>query len=114
MPDLTTTNTVHGIKFNRSGSCNRCPKEKEAPCCLGCPHFKNIEGVNTCLIYDKREQICEECSIGRPIKRTHINCINFPDHPWLGVIKNGKCIYKFETINSTELSKLSDLNTKWQ
>ena len=81
-----------GKKYHRIGKCNRC-----GACRLKCPHFKWVNGLATCMIYDKRSEICEECSAKYAGKRkiTHQNCINFPNHPGLSVIESGKCGYKF-------------------
>ncbi len=55
------------------------------------------------MIYYKRDQICDECTkkLGGIAEgraggdRDHKVCINFPDHPFLNCLKNGKCGYKF-------------------
>jgi hypothetical protein len=114
MADLTATHTVHGIKLSRSGACNRCSSLKVAPCCLGCPHFKRVNNINTCLIYATRGDVCAVCSEGQPKPVTHQVCIDFPDHPWLSVIKEGKCSYSFQGISEAETAKITDLTTKWQ
>lgn len=79
----------------RVGECNRC-----GHCCVidKCPHFKFVNGLATCLIYDKRDQICEECSAKRtgPNKYvTHKVCVGFPEHPHMRCLKTGQCGYKF-------------------
>lgn len=84
--------------WTRTGECNRCGQ-----CCIDkeCPHFKWVNGIPTCLVYDKRDQECEECKkrLGKDDKPdrsfTHKCCINFPDHPGLQCLKNGKCGFKF-------------------
>ncbi|OFW53983.1 MAG: hypothetical protein A2163_07890 [Actinobacteria bacterium RBG_13_35_12] len=93
MPDITFS--TKQFNFTRSGECNRCGQ-----CCISdkCPHFKWVDGVATCLIYDKRDQECEECKIklGKQGKSfTHKVCINYPDHPFLNCLKTGKCGYSF-------------------
>jgi len=84
--------------WTRTGECNRCGQ-----CCIDekCPHIAKVKGVWTCLIYDKRDQDCEECNKLFGVEgraggsRNHKVCINFPDHPFLNCLKSGKCGYKF-------------------
>ncbi len=87
-----TTHKINGISFNRCGTCNRC-----GICCKDeqCPHYVIVNNLPSCLIYDKREQKCEECSKIRKKYIDHKICIKFPDHPWLKVIKKKECSYKF-------------------
>ena len=112
------THTVHGVPFIRTGSCNRCPNIKPAPCCLGCPHFAIVNKQNTCLIYNKRGvEVCQKCSLKDEIE-THQECIDFPEHPWLGIIWNLSistiCSYKFEEIKTDDISKFDELNKTWR
>jgi hypothetical protein len=94
---------VHGINYKRTGKCDRCPENQPAPCCSDCVHFKIVNGKNTCLIYDKRHEVCKECSeaesqSGEKKKVTHQVCIDFPTNPWLWVVKKGLCNYKFKIL----------------
>ena len=95
MSPYLITNRAHGIPFNRSGTCNRCPSTQPAPCCLGCPHFEVVTGVNTCLIYDSRDKKCTQCTKDQGHYVDHSECIVFPEHPWLWVIQQGLCAYQF-------------------
>lgn len=106
MADLPVTHTVHGVKFNRQGSCLRC-----GVCCVNdkCSHYKVINKLPTCTIYDKRGEPCKEHG-----GDTHEVCIKFPDHPWLKVIKDGTCSYTFTPVNISESSKQDNLNSVWQ
>lgn len=104
---------VHGCTFIRTGSCNRCPGINPASCCTDCPHLKVVDNVNTCLIYDKRKQKCEKCSKEQKQYVDHSICIMFPNHPFLKVIKDKECSYKFEAIPENK-DKFKELKTKWQ
>ena len=84
-------------KYIRTGECNRCGQ-----CCIDkkCLHFVWVKGVATCLIYNKRDQDCEECSaelirLGKAKRYNHKVCINFSNHPFLHCLKSGKCGYNF-------------------
>lgn len=100
MSQLEITDIVHKIPFNRTGKCNRCPGVHPAPCCIDCPHFAVVGGVNTCLIYDKRHEVCKECTdADGAAEITHQACIDFPNHPWLWVMKEGKCSYQFTRLD---------------
>ena len=98
------TYEVHGVLFKRTGSCTRCSGD----CCLGCSHYRVINKIPTCTIYTKSNEFCKEHG------ETHEVCIKFPDHPFLTVIKNGKCAFKFEEIKTSEISKFEELKSKWQ
>lgn len=84
--------TVHGQEHERTGKCNRC-----GVCCerCQCPHFKWIDGVATCLIYDTRDQICKECSEKQGQDVDHKICIIYPNHPYIKEVEEGVCGYKF-------------------
>lgn len=110
------TYSASGINFNRTGVCNRCPLEKIAPCCVGCPHFENVNGVNTCLVYATRDKVCDSCvKLGKFTDQngTHADCIDWPQHPFLGAIKDKKCAYKFETVNKNDQVKVDEIYSKW-
>jgi len=91
-------------KYVRIGECLRCGAcgcEK-----LGCLHFRWENGLATCLIYDNRDkEICEECTdsmskkYNKRVVISHKQCITFPSHPELNVIKTRVCGYKFEEVN---------------
>ncbi len=71
---------------------------------LKCPHFVWQNGLATCLIYEQRGQYCKKCSDAKTTvcKTTriidHQHCIDFPQSPFLNVIKSGVCGYKFTKI----------------
>ena len=109
---MATTHTVHGVDFTRSGSCNRCPGIS-APCCIDCPHLEFKDGVNTCLIYKKRDITCKSCSDIKGKDVNHNVCIEFPDHPWLNVIKKNQCSYTFFENKIGGISKKDILDAEW-
>ena len=100
------THIVHGVSFIRSGSCNRC-----GICCVdeNCSHYAVVNNVPTCKIYNNRNQSCPDHG-----GITHSVCVDFPNHPWLKVIKNSECSYQFTCLNEQETEKFSELNTVWQ
>lgn len=106
--------TTHKINFKRTGECNRCPGVNPAPCCIDCPHFDVISGVNTCLIYNTRNQICKECSQKRGKDITHNVCIEFPNHAWLNILKSDNCGYTFEPLTKEDEDKFNNLTNIWQ
>ena len=83
--------------YIRIGHCNNC-----GFCCrknhIDCPHLITTNETTSCSIRDKLSEICEVCSErlykGKK-KMTHKVCIDFPDHPYLGCLKTGKCGYRF-------------------
>ena len=104
---------VHGCNFIRTGKCNRC-----GICCMDdkCPHFKWIDGVATCLIYDKRAEECEECKkrLGKEGKSfTHQVCIDFPNHPFLKVIHKKECSYTFKPLTKEDEDKVGKLDIRY-
>lgn len=104
MKNLPVTHIIHGCKLNRQGSCSRCSNA----CCGDCSHYKEINKISTCMIYDKRNEMCTEHG------ETHQSCINFSTDPWLRVIKEGLCSYKFTEIKNNGFSKFEELNKQWQ
>ena len=106
------THIVHGVPFVRTGLCNRCPGIS-APCCIDCSHLEYKSGVNTCLIYKQRKQVCKSCSDIKGKDVTHEVCIDFPDHPWLDVIKKGQCAYTFIENKIDGISKKDILDAEW-
>jgi len=115
-----TTHKVHGVNFVRTGSCNQC-KGCE-PDCIACPHGeRKADGKVYCKIQDTKEDVCDYCTNnsdsewykkGREV--THQVCIDFPDHPWLGVIKKGICNYKFTPTTKEDKEKFNKLNDTWR
>lgn len=109
--------TMHGIKFRRTGKCNRCGEcEKK-----DCPHFKMVDGLATCDVQDKKEEICELCSNDESSiwwkkgkKITHIICKCLPSHPFLRVIMSGECGYKFEPLTKEDKIKYEKCKKVWR
>lgn len=109
------THTIHGCAFTRTGSCNGC-----GLCgCDKCLHAKKDGDTYTCTIYDKRAEVCEECTnnpdsdwYGGGDDVTHQQCIDFPSHPFVWVINEGKCGYKF-TVDKQDKEKLSKIEVKY-
>lgn len=111
-PIYPITHTVHGIHFSREGTCDRC-KGHPKPLCncdyqgndpnfVGddCPHLTRVANKNTCSIYDDRHLHCETCFPDEP-GQTHQVCIDFPDHPWLNVIRDKVCgSYEFIRVHT--------------
>lgn len=94
--------TVHGITFIRSGECSQCGAcgcDRD-----GCPHFMIKQGTPTCKIYSKRDQYCNVCGM------THQGCIDFPDNPWIYVVRDGICAYTFERKDGGSMDDLPFLN----
>jgi len=104
-----TTHEVHGIKFNRSGSCKQC-----GLCgCNRCPHGVLKDGKWTCSIYETREEVCKPCSEKKGKDMTHQQCIDFPNHPFLWVINQKKCGYTFTPVKQEDQTKLDKLEVKF-
>ena len=93
---------VHGIDFERTGDCTQCGGCDAE--CSTCPHGELKGKKWYCSIYDPdtRGKVCDYCTNnpdsswyrnGDPV--THQVCIDFPDHPWIGVVRSGECAYKF-------------------
>lgn len=109
---------VHGVNYIRTGSCKRCGECEKTTC----PHLAQEGTLSCCLIHEKdRAAVCEECTNdknsyfyrgGRPV--THQVCIVFPDHPFLRVIKEGICGYKFEPATEEDSVKHQLLVDTWQ
>ena len=102
---------VHGIEFERSGTCSQCGGCGRK--CLTCPHGEPDKDGSKCTIYDSRHLPCEECSKihGEPI--THQICIDFPNHPWLDVIRRGICSYKFKRVDGKSMDDLPFVDGKF-
>jgi hypothetical protein len=86
---------AHGISFIRTGKCRRCGAcEKK-----NCPHFSMVDGLATCAIHEgDRPQVC----------------VDFPNHPFLGVIQSGVCGYKFKPLTKKDKVKYEELLKAWQ
>lgn len=100
---MEETHRVHGIPFNRKGECNRCDGCRKG-CLEDCPHGMSDGGKPFCGIHETRHLVCRECSEaesqeGQKKEVTHQVCIDFPDHPWLDVIKRGVCNYQFTRLD---------------
>lgn len=56
-----------------------------------------VDGKPFCTIHSSRHLVCEECSdkFQGGKETTHQVCIDFPNHPWLWVIKEDICGYRF-------------------
>jgi len=92
----------HGIEFIRTGSCNQCGAcgcDKEP-----CPHHFEWDGKHWCEIYEHRDEYCEQC------ETDHLSCIGFPDNPWIRVVREGICGYKFERVDGGSMNDLPFLN----
>ena len=102
---------VHGIQFTRIGTCNQCGGCGKK--CLVCPHGESHREGSKCTIYDSRHLHCEECSKihGEPIN--HQICIDFPNHPWLDVIRRGICSYKFKRVDGKSMDSLPFVDGKF-
>ena len=107
---MNLTHIVHGISFKRTGKCNHC-----GACCVNedCRHFSWDSEIGVCDIYETLGDVCILCTEdktcdfyndGKPI--THKMCADFPQHPWLVVIKSGKCGYAFTRLD--DKGKVSD------
>jgi hypothetical protein len=62
------------------------------------------QGTPTCKIYSKRDQYCNVCGM------THQGCIDFPDNPWIYVVRDGICAYTFERKDGGSMDDLPFLN----
>lgn len=107
----------HGVNYIRSGQCNRCGA-CEKP---NCPHFSFDGELAVCDVYEKREEVCESCSNteggmwykkGKPI--THAVCCNFPEQPFLRVIREGLCGFKFKPATKVDAKRHKELIEAWQ
>ncbi len=94
--------TVHGIRFIRSGECSRCGAcgcERD-----GCPHFEHKQGLASCKIYNRRDRFCAQCDTA------HQGCIEFPDNPWIHVVRDGRCSFTFKRLDGGSMDDLPFLN----
>ena len=99
--------TVHGIEFERSGECTRCTGCSER-CLNHCPHGKpDRNGGSICTVHSRKHLPCKECSDKSKRLVTHQVCIDFPDHPWLHVMRSGKCEgYSFKRTDGGSVDEL--------
>lgn len=102
---------VHGIEFIRTGKCNQCGGCADK--CIECPHGVAIDSGAKCTIYQKREKHCEICSEIYNKPSTHQICIDFPNHPWLHVIRRGVCGYKFKRVDGKSMDKTIFMDGKY-
>ena len=99
--------TVHGFTFIRSGECSQCG----ACGCetMNCPHFAYRQGKPYCKIYNRRGNHRNQCGT------THQGCIDFPDNPWIYVVRDGRCSFTFERQDGGSMDDLPFLNGEpWQ
>lgn len=97
---------VHGITFVRTGNCVPCSGCYQS-CVVGCPHGEeDADGNPHCTIHDTKSEGCRECSDIEERGVTHQVCADFPDHPWLSVIKTGMCSYKFRRVDGLSMKAL--------
>lgn len=118
--------TIHGVTYIRSGRCSRC-----GDCCRQkpCPHFTDELPETTCEIHKNRHKtgpvafLCHECVtnvdayfyknvLGYEVK--HTICNDFPNHPFLRVIKLGTCSYVFTPKTPEDETKHQNLINTWQ
>ena len=111
---------AHGCEFIRTGKCNQCSGCDHV--CMSCPHGeRRKDGKVYCKIQNTKGEVCDYCTNNPDSKWykngdevTHQVCIDFPNHPWLGVIKKGICNYKFKPITKKDEEKFNELNKQWQ
>ena len=114
-----TTHTVHGIKLIRTRYCNQC-----GACgsdCLQCPHGeKRADGKIYCKIQGTKEEVCDYWTntpgtkwYGKGKEVTNKICKLFPYDPWLRVIREGKCNYKFERKDKASMDTLPFVGNKF-
>ena len=88
--------TVHGETYIRSGTCIPCEGCFNA-CVNKCPHgIDNGDGTPRCGSHEAKGHVCEPCTdenMGRRVD--HQVCVDFPDNPFLDVIRSGVCAYEF-------------------
>jgi len=96
------THEAHGVLFIRTGSCKQCGRCEDG----FCPHLD--EETFKCLIHEQKQEWCDECG------GTHQECHDFPKHPWVKVIEEGICGFKFEPLNEEEAKKKAELDKLWQ
>lgn len=108
MPDYFT---AHGIQFERTGSCTNCGGCDSD--CSNCPHGKLTDGKWLCEIYETRGEVCKYCTENKDSswyrdgkEVTHQVCIDFPNHPWLNVVRKGVCTYQFRRVDNKSMDTL--------
>ena len=110
--------TVHGITFVRSGKCTNCGGCDSK--CGVCPHGKRVDGVWYCSIYEKLGEYCETCTFNKDSfwyhngeSVNHDICKTFPNHPWIKVVRNGKCTYKFVRKDGKSMNSIPFVGGKY-
>ena len=105
-----TTVKSHGIEFIRHGNCQQCGACgcDEEPC----PHWYVKDGKHWCAIYAVRDLVCQACSENTGEEVDHASCIGFPDNPWIHVVRNGQCAYRFERVDGSSMDDLPFLDGK--
>ena len=108
---------VHGLEFIRTGSCTLCGGCDHE--CSQCPHSKPVDGTWLCGIQGSKAEVCQLCTSdktspfydqGKPV--THEVCEGFPQHPWLTVVREGKCGYKFSRVDGKPMDTIPFLSGK--
>lgn len=100
--------TVHGITFIRTGQCVQCG----ACGCAGCPHHYEQDGLHWCSIYERRAEVCPECSAAAGEEVTHASCIAYPDNPWITNVRRGVCGYTFQRADGKPMDSLPFLGSQ--
>jgi hypothetical protein len=122
-PETTREFTCHGVTYVRSGSCHRCGSCEKPEC----PHLSwDNQGKALCGIHNrlgKKLYFCSDCqndidgiwgSRGLTVSITHMICFDFPNHPFLRVIRDGICGYTFEPKTPEDAVKHQKLVDAWQ
>lgn len=63
-----------------------------------------------CGIYETRDEVCAEHAGTFGPGFTHENCADFPDNPWITVVRNGTCAFTFARADSGSMNDLPFLN----
>lgn len=115
--ESSKTFRVHGVNYIRTGQCNRCGSCEKSTC----PHLSWKDGLASCDVQAKKEEICISCSTDKDSyfynpkrQATHQICKDFPNHPFLRVIKNEICGYKFGPATEDDKIKHQKLIDTWQ
>lgn len=107
----------HGVNYIRTGSCRQCGAcEKET-----CPHFSMEGDVSVCAVHDKKGQFCKSCTEDKsgywynPKRQiNHQECADFPDNPFVRVVREGICGFKFKPETEADRKKHETLMAAWK
>lgn len=95
---------AHGIEFIRTGRCHQCGL---CGCAKNlCPHHYIMDGKHWCAVYEDREAVCEVCSQAAGEEITHASCIGYPDNPWIGLVREGRCGFEFKRVDGGSMDDL--------